>query len=82
MKHTCNSTLSKQWKWETTSRYYSLTFDQDLFGNWTITKFWGGKYSKIHRHRKDYCSPDEIERLVSQIHKRRLIRGYSLVNRV
>lgn len=80
MKNNFDYTQWKQWKWYSNTRYYSLVFDQDLFGKWTVTKIWGGKFTKIHRYKKNYCSINEIENLAAQVHKRRLSRGYTLVN--
>lgn len=80
MKNKLDFTQWKEWKWHSATRYYNLIFDQDLFGKWTITKIWGGKFTKIHRYRKDYCNIYDIEKLVAQIHRKRVSRGYNLVS--
>lgn len=79
MQNDYPETTYKKWKWHSATRYYNLVFDRDLFGKWTATRSWGGKFNKIHRYKKEYCTHSEIDNLVAQIHKRRLSRGYNLI---
>ncbi len=80
MPNNPTNTQYKTWQWHSDTKYYNLVFDQDLFGQWTVTKYWGGKFTKTHRYKKEYCAPHNIDKLVAQIHKRRISRGYQLAH--
>ena len=33
-------------RWERDTRYYEITLEQDLWGQWIITRCWGSKVSR------------------------------------
>lgn len=80
MKNFYDYSKWNQWHWESSNRRYSIIIDQDLFGKWTVTKVWGGKFSKIHGYKKEYFNIDQISDLFEQINKKRFKRKYHLVH--
>jgi hypothetical protein len=72
--------LSFRWEHPMKLRYYHVVLAQDLFGDWVVTKAWGG-ISKasgriIHLPCQTYT---EAKIVVEKIAKIREKRGYSLV---
>lgn len=41
--------------WETDARFYKVFLCQDLFGDWTVERKWGSKYSRRAGGKSDYC---------------------------
>jgi hypothetical protein len=69
------------WDWRSNNRYYKLSLSQNLFSEWIIMKQWGGLKTRIQGTKTIYCkSVDEIKKVFKDTHKRRLARGYALVN--
>ena len=66
---------------ETETRYYSVTFQADLFGGVTLICQWGGKFNK-RKGRKLYCAKtlDEAHAIVKLIKQRRKSHGYQCHN--
>jgi len=62
------------------ARYYEVFLDQNLFGDWTLIKVWGGIDSNRGRMRSTGVASYEagIE-LVDEIARRRAQRGYASV---
>lgn len=68
-----------RWRWENmqTQRYYRIILAQDLFGDWILTKVWGGINKPTGRVSKVAClSYDQALQLVDTIAKARVRRGY------
>jgi hypothetical protein len=62
------------------ARYYQIFLDQDLFGDWTLIKVWGGIGSNRGRiHSSGVASYEAGVALVDEIARRRALRGYTSV---
>ncbi|WP_295542114.1 WGR domain-containing protein [uncultured Thiohalocapsa sp.] len=60
------------------ARYYQVFLDQDLFGDWTLVKIWGGIGSNRGRmHSTGVESYEAGIELVDEIARRRSQRGYT-----
>ena len=60
------------------ARYYLVVLDQDLFGDWTLIKVWGGIGSNRGRmHSTGVASYEAGVELVDEIVRRRSQRGYT-----
>lgn len=60
------------------ARYYQVFLDQDLFGDWTLIKVWGGIGSNRGRiHSTGVASYEAGVELVDEIARRRSQRGYT-----
>lgn len=42
-------------KFETATKYYQAILFQDLFGDWVIIRYWGGKKSNLGSYTTDFC---------------------------
>ncbi len=42
-------------RWERDSRYYELRVQQDLLGDWLLTRVWGRKDSALGQIRHEVC---------------------------
>lgn len=64
-------------RWEKDTRYYLLQLEQDLFGEWVLTKVWGRKQSALGQLRREPFE-SQIQGLaqLSKEEKRRQSRGY------
>lgn len=61
-------------------RYYQIIFERDLFGDWVLTKVWGGINTANGRICKIACaSYEDGLKKVTAIEKTRAQRGYVLV---
>lgn len=65
-----------------TKRYYRLVLSQDLFGEWIVTKIWGGIGTASGRiiHIRCICREEAIKLIDGQF-KIRKKRGYTLCER-
>lgn len=62
-------------RWETATRWYEVFVMQDLFGDWTVTRVWGGKGAKTHGQRVEVAATwAEALAIVERIHQRRIKR--------
>ncbi len=67
-------------RWESRTRYYEVHLHQDLWGQWILTRTWGGKGSQRGRIRHQPCSSrQEGERQLESIGRRRERHGYKRV---
>jgi hypothetical protein len=63
------------------ARYYRVHLAQDLFGDWTLLKVWGGTGSRRGgMHHTGLASYDDGIDQIEEIAKRRSQRGYLTVN--
>ena len=69
--------LHHQSRWEKDTRYYLLQLEQDLFGEWVLTRVWGRKQSALGQLRREPFE-SQIQGLAQLIkeEKRRQGRGY------
>ena len=77
MAHT---TTRRSWINPEKARYYQVFLDQDLFGDWTLIKVWGG----IGSNRDGFASSGVPSRnagleAIERISQRRSRRGYPRV---
>lgn len=42
-------------RWERDTRYYELRLQQDLWGDWLLTRVWGGKGKALGQVRRELC---------------------------
>ncbi len=71
----------QNWSWKSEDRYYHLFLTQNLFGEWLIIRKWGGLKNRIHGSKTyNLQNLDEAILQTSQIHKRRISRGYNLIH--
>ncbi len=42
-------------RWERDTRYYELRLQQDLWGDWVLTRVWGGKGTALGQIRRELC---------------------------
>lgn len=72
--------LSMRWKHPEKRRYYHIVLSQDLFGDWVITKAWGGLSKPNGRITHVACtSHEEASKIVHRLIKLRKSRGYELI---
>jgi hypothetical protein len=72
------SATQRSWINPEKARYYQVFLDQDLFGDWTLIKVWGGIGSKRGRmHSTGVASYAAGIELVDEIARRRSQRGYT-----
>ena len=69
-------------RWERDTRYYELRLQQDLWGDWLLTRVWGGKGTALGQIRRELCSgySDGLA-LYASASDKRMKRGYSSVVR-
>lgn len=67
-------------QWQTDSRYYIAEITQDLWGDWRVTRRWGGRSSKRGNSMTVPAASyaDALEQM-ERIGKRRQQRGYQPV---
>jgi len=66
-------------RWERDMRYYELRLQQDLWGDWLLTRVWGGKGTALGQIRRELCIDRDSGylRLIEEQLKRTR-RGYRL----
>lgn len=65
-------------RWERDSRYYELWVQQDLFGDWLLTRVWGRKGSALGQIRHELCTDQtEAQARYAEAEVRRERRGYA-----
>jgi hypothetical protein len=75
------SAIQRSWINPEKARYYQVFLDQDLFGDWTLIKVWGGIGSNRGRmHSTGVTSYEAGVELVDEIARRRAQRGYASVS--
>ena len=68
-------------RWERGTRYYRTHLEQDLWGDWTLTKVNGRTGTRLGRQRTALtASLEDGLMALAAIAKRRRRRGYRLVN--
>jgi hypothetical protein len=72
-----------RWEHPLKQRYYQVILAKDLFGEWVITRVWGGIGKATGRITHLPCSTyDEGIILIEKISKTRLARGYETVQNI
>lgn len=71
--------IDKRFENRQTLRYYRTILSQDLFGDWVVTRVWGGIGKPSGRITHIPCPTYEDGiKLIDNIAKTRLKRGYAL----
>jgi len=71
--------ISLRFEHATKQRYYHILLTQDMFGDWVITKAWGGINKAAGRITHLACSShEEAKKLINKLIKMRETRGYIL----
>ncbi len=67
-------------RWQSPTRYYVAVFQQDLLGDWVLTKAHGGLQNRLGTL-KNFALPsiEAAKQELLRLHKLRLKRGYRLV---
>ena len=69
--------LHHQSRWEKDTRYYLLQLEQDLFGEWVLTRVWGRKQSALGQLRREpFDSYGQALARLGKEERRRQGRGY------
>ncbi|MEE4377745.1 MAG: WGR domain-containing protein [Candidatus Competibacteraceae bacterium] len=64
-------------RWERDTRYYQVYLQQDLWGNWVVTRVWGRQGSRLGRVVNQPCANyAEAQKVLEQIGRRREQHGY------
>lgn len=69
-------------RWENLEkrRYYRVIFARDLFGDWVITKIWGGLNKSGGGTKHLACANyEEGMKIIEKIMQMRIKRGYQLI---
>ena len=67
-------------RWEKGTRYYEAYLEQDLWGQWVLTRVWGRRQTTLGRLTRMPCdSYEEGLKALAGISKRRAQRGYGVV---
>lgn len=70
-----------QWRNKHNARYYTVSLQQDLFGGWGLTLFWGTEGVKSRRVAHQPVDSEKDGLLaINRISKRREAHGYELVD--
>ena len=79
MSQVQTQTISIRWEHPIKQRYYHVLIAQDLFGDWVITKAWGGISQSSGRITHHFCSSSNSAfDILKKIIKTRQQRGYIL----
>jgi predicted DNA-binding WGR domain protein len=67
----------RYWVNHETRRYYRAFLQQDLFGDWTMVRCWGGLDSRLGQYRIErVANYDEGLAAIEDLDERRRKRGY------
>ena len=69
--------------YESEQRYYKIILQRDLFGDWSVMRIYGGRYSKRGGSKMDnHLTYEEAISKIKLVDKQRRKRGYKLVNNI
>jgi predicted DNA-binding WGR domain protein len=69
--------LNHKWTWKSNSRYYIVHLQENLFGEYTLVKNWGGINNKLGgAQMHTFASIDGALVEVDRVSKIRVKRGY------
>jgi hypothetical protein len=72
--------MESAWINRSKNRYYHVSFTDDLFGGLHVELRWGSTVSCRHGGKEFFVnSMEEVEEVMSMLHKRRICRGYEVV---
>lgn len=75
--------IHHRWEHPEKQRYYRVIFARDLFGDWVITKIWGGLNQAGGGAKHIACqSYDDGLKLIEKIAKIRNQRGYKIIQMI
>jgi hypothetical protein len=72
--------IQHRWENPENKRYYRVLFARDLFGEWLITKIWGGLRNAGGGMKNIACaSYEDGIKLINKVNESRLKRGYKKI---
>jgi hypothetical protein len=67
-------------RWESATRYYVAVIDRDLFNELVVSRYWGGKWSRMGGALHEVISSmDDGVAKIQKYNKEREKRGYKVV---
>jgi len=67
--------------WVAKTKFYQISLEKTLFDETVLRRTWGSIHNNSTRSKTHFVtSDDDITKLVARIHKRRVSRGYRLLN--
>lgn len=77
----CKTLMLLHWRNKQNARYYTISLQRDLFGDWSLTLVWGGARNKAVRvvHRAVASELDGLN-AIGHITRQREAHGYELVD--
>jgi predicted DNA-binding WGR domain protein len=71
------------WRWQSSTRYYTVEIVEDLFGTWILRSSWGGLSTrKGNSQDRAMSSYEEAMTKLKDIDKRRRSRRYAPVSTI
>jgi len=68
-----------RWINEKTNRYYCISWQKDLLGDWVVMHAWGGIETRRGGIKYQLCtSINQVNDIINQLHTRRAKHGYIL----
>ena len=68
-------------RWESATRNYVAVIDRDLFNELVVSRYWGGKWSRMGGQRHEVIgSMDEGLAMIQKYDKERAKHGYKVVD--
>ena len=66
-----------RWRFETAQRYYEIALEKDLFGEWILTRNWGGQGTSRYGQKSQCVERFELGlKKAEKIKAIRIKRGY------
>ncbi len=66
-------------RWQTEQRYYIATLEKNLFGEWEVRKYWGGRGTRLGgKQTLPVPTYEEGKQHMQKVEKERKQRGYTL----
>ncbi|MDZ5762842.1 WGR domain-containing protein [Candidatus Cyrtobacter comes] len=67
--------------WIAKTKFYQISLEKTLFDETILRRTWGSIQNKSARSKTHFVTSDnEIKKLIAQVHKKRIARGYRLLN--
>ncbi len=76
---TISQDIWQNWHWKSDSRYYKVLLHKDLFGNWVLSKEWGGLNNHINGGKSEVINIKDLDNLIENINNIRKTRCYKLI---
>lgn len=71
----------KRYEFESENRYYVIILQQNIFHEWSIIKYYGGKFNKLGNMKIEICdSYEDAQNKIEKLQNKRKSRKYILKN--